>query len=122
MAKLAKYAYDCGMKTIAEYQEEGGDPRAWLTAQNKVWEELQARSDGLPPGEVVGGLLKFQVADGYAVYVVTKATPLTLTHVPFGDAYQVHDALIRGLRRADVLASLERDRKLSAIFAKKKAI
>ena len=122
MAKLAKYSYPTGVKTVEQYHAEGKDPREWFAAQNKVWEELQARSDGLPPGEVVGGLIKFQVADGYAVYIVTKAAPLTLTHVPFGDAYQVHDALIRGLRRADVLASLERDRKLSAIFAKKKAI
>jgi hypothetical protein len=102
MAKLAKHAYPL-------YQRQGYS-REDFAKEAAALDELQARSDALPEGEVVGALLRFPRADGYAFYVVTKDKPLTMAHVPFGDAWQVEPALIRGLVRGDVIEYLRRQR------------
>ena len=54
---------------------------------------------------LVGVVISFQVADGYAYYRVSKDKPLTLQHIPFCDAYQVHPATIRGLGKQDIVAT-----------------
>lgn len=51
-------------------------------------------------------LIAFGVADGAAYYYVKSFKPLVLQHVPWGDAWQVQYALIRGLRVADVRRQL----------------
>lgn len=68
---------------------------------------------------LVGALLSWQVADGYANYVVTKDAPLTVQHVPFMDAYTVDPALIKGLDPGDVRAQLARSARLDALFGRK---
>jgi hypothetical protein len=86
------------------------NPTDWdarMKAEGNVLDALQAKSDALPEGEIVGALIQFSVADGSAVYVVTKAKPLTVAHVPAFDGYRVHEAMIRGLRVADVLHQLK---------------
>jgi hypothetical protein len=91
-------------------------------AANEEMAELQRlidASNALAEGEVVGGLLRFQVADGYAEYLVIKDKPLTLQHVPFFDGYQVDSALIRGLRRVDVEQRLAAERRLAELMNRK---
>jgi hypothetical protein len=78
--------------------------------QDQQLNELQKISDALPPGEVVGAILSWQRADGYAVYRVVKAKPLCIEHIPVGDAWRVEPALIRGITKQDVLDMLARDR------------
>lgn len=82
--------------------------------------ELEGVAARLKPGDIVGGILKFPVADGYALYLVQKAKPLTVQHIAYGDAYRVHDALLRGLTRADVDKQLEGERIFRDFFAKQK--
>jgi len=53
-------------------------------------------------GGVVGKLLRFGVGDGYAVYLVMKAKPLTVMHIPYSDAYMASGILLRGLRLSDI--------------------
>ena len=77
-------------------------------------------SENLKPGEIVGAILRFPCADGYAMYRVSKEKPLTLQHIPYGDRWQVDPALIRGLRRVDVERMVEQNRRVSSIFAAKK--
>jgi len=79
---------------------------------------LQAISDNLPEGEVVGAVLSWPVADGAAYYVVTKEKPLTLQHLAYGDAWHIQYVLIRGLRKQDVLDQLARQRRFRAAFSK----
>ena len=81
------------------------------------FKKLSDVSDNLKPGEIVGAILRFPCADGYAVYRVSKERPLTLQHVPYGDAWHVDPALIRGLRRADVERMVEQHRRLQSIFS-----
>ena len=50
-------------------------------------------------------VIRFPVADNYAIYRVSSWEPLTLQHVPTGDAYQIPRAHLRGLREEDVRAA-----------------
>ena len=86
----------------------------------KAADALFAKAAALPPGVIEGAILKFPVADGYAMYLVTKDTGRTVEvkHIPYGDAWQVHPALLRGLRRADIVRQVEAERKLAILFAK----
>ncbi len=71
---------------------------------------LQAISDALPPGELVGALLTFTVKDGLAHYRVTDGNPLTVQHVetePYGDDYTIPKAHVRGLALEDVFEQLD---------------
>lgn len=61
-------------------------------------------------------VIRFQIADGYAFYEVRGNT---LHHIPVGDAYQAHPALIRGLTKREVDEMLERDRRMNELFAKR---
>lgn len=100
------------------------DLEAQFKAQDAAVEELERISDNLAPGEVVGALLDFVVADGKALYVVVAATArsVSVAHVPFGDNYQVDPALIRGLTKKDVLQRLEQRRRFHALWnAQKRA-
>lgn len=80
--------------------------------------ELENASDALQEGDLVGFVMRFQVADGYASYVVTKSNPrsVELAYIPFGDNYQAHPALIRGLRRSDVLREQASRQKLAEVY------
>ena len=40
----------------------------------------------------VGEIIKFQVADGYAEYMVASTKPVELVHLPFWDAWQSETA------------------------------
>jgi hypothetical protein len=114
MAQLHKSCYPMPL------QASGEDWKAFFDRENKALKDLQTASTNLPEGEIVGGLVKWQVADGYAYYLVTKASPLTLQWVPFCDDYQVPAALIRGLRKADIIDMLNRERRIAELFGGKK--
>lgn len=99
-------------------QRSGETLDAWLERSQARLNELQRHSDTLPTGELVGGLLGFPVADGKAFYLVTKARPLTLQHVPFLDGYALPAAHLRGLRCDEVESHLEHNRRLAQLFAR----
>jgi hypothetical protein len=52
---------------------------------------------------LVGCLYSHPVADGYAWYVVTSDRPLTLRHIPIGDAWTLSPATVRGLSKKDII-------------------
>lgn len=76
----------------------------WKADERAFWKALSEREAAGGENDVVGVVCRFQIADGYATYVVTKAQPLTLAHVESGDCYQINAAHMRGLRASDVLA------------------
>ena len=106
MAQLAKKPY----------------PGNWDFDANKGSDEYfkrtQAMLDKIPSDKIVS----FPVADGSAMYFVkfTK-TSVTLQHIPYGDAWQIPSAHIRGLRKADVEHLLGRAAGLKKLFAEAKA-
>lgn len=63
---------------------------------------LEAEAEKVPQGCVAGCLVRFSVADGAAMYLVRKESPLVLQHVDLLDGYGLPAAHIRGLRLADI--------------------
>ena len=67
-------------------------------------------------------IMHFPVADGKALYKVVKEKPLTLQHIPYGDAYQVQPALIRGLNFSDLEAQRKWDSMWRNLSTERKAV
>jgi len=112
MAKLDPNPYP----GFEDYQ--GGDSMTYIRQEQAKLEAIVKKSRNLPEGEVVGALLSWPRGDGKALYVVTKAKPLTLQHVPYGDAWTVEPALIRGLTVADVRQMVQRERGMAKLFGR----
>lgn len=94
---------------------------AWDQRATALFSLLQEQSDNLPPGEIVGGMLRFPRADSAAYYRVTKAKPLELEHLPFMDAWTVEESTLRGLTHENVSEMLEHRRHMSRLFRSAKA-
>jgi hypothetical protein len=92
--------------------------------QNKQYDAaLKAAADAARaknPGDMVGETLRWGVADGYAVYMVVKQKPLTVTHVHQGDGYRVDPIMIRGLRLSDVRERVAGEKAMRKLFEKGK--
>ena len=99
----------------------------WGLHKGEDWEVFNKRQEklltdlkkGVGRNKIVGSIIKFQVADGYAFYRVESEKPLSLSHIPYGDAYQIPEAYMRGLTLSDVKDLLEYDRNLNKLFSKK---
>lgn len=70
-------------------------------------------------GDMVGEIVRFPVADGYAQYMVYRQNKLALIHLPLGDAWQIPEAHARGLRLSDVRDMVAREAKLRELFSRK---
>ena len=79
----------------------------------------EARSDDEAEDSTVGEVVKFQVADGYAVYGVVSEEPLELCYIGQGDYYTIPDAHIRVLELADIKQLVGRERAINEMFARK---
>jgi hypothetical protein len=112
------------MAKIYRHPAEAGDPPAYnpdlgfeqhLAAENawiaKVQELARAQADN---PEVVGQQVSFPRGDGYACYVVWRAKPLQLVHLPVGDAWHIDPAHARGLRLSDLEVQFRRNKALLA--------
>ena len=65
-------------------------------------------------GKNFGEILKFQVADGYAEYMVVSMRPLKLMHLPLGDAYSFGYAHL--LTSKEVNEQIKRQKALLELF------
>lgn len=115
MAQLAKTSCPGNWDVMV-----GGDYNAEFKRTEAMLNELMNKSTQVDPnGDLTGAVLKFQVADSYAWYVVCKDKPLTLQHVPYCDAWGIDAAHLRGIRRQDVVQQLNRDKYWRKIMDKK---
>ncbi len=89
----------------------------WREREAAAIEAAQAKARKAAKGDLVGEIIRFHIADGYAEYMVVKQRPLTLSHLNIGDGYQIPKAHMRGLRLADVQHLVEGERNLRALFA-----
>lgn len=110
VAQLHPKAYDF-------QRTQGLDFMGRMKEEEKELQRLEAEAAKLKDDEIKGALVRFPVADGHAVYLVTSETPLKLQHVPFFDAYRVDPATIRGLRLDDVKRRVQGDRHMRSMFA-----
>lgn len=69
--------------------------------------------------KLTGRIIRFQIADGYAQYMIW--TPTKWIHLDEVDGYHAADATIRGMRAVDVAEWFERDDRLRALFAERAA-
>ncbi len=100
-----------------DYQDTYKQECALLDELGKISDSL--KSQGLVPGRMV----KYQVADGYAHYVVVSVSPQVsyLRHVPFLDGYQSPAVGRDGAILTSTLRDhLQYEDKLGDLFSKKK--
>ncbi len=91
---------------------------------NYNWEEMdrlekeavENAREKLSCDEFVGEIIRFQIADGYAQYLIKSKSPLQLIHLGFGDSYQALPATIRGLNKSDIKEMLRRSKALAKMF------
>lgn len=95
-------AQDYGKGFQASWERE----KAALAELEKVSEEV-VRGDGT---SVVGYLWATPRGDGMAIYRVKSESPLTLEHVPYGDAWDALAETIRGLRLSDIRREIDFER------------
>lgn len=84
--------------------------------EQKLLDDFRSRRK---TGSVVNAVISFPHADSYAMYLVKKDKPLLLMHLPLGDAWQVDQATIRGLRLTDVERMVAWDDAMREQFEKK---
>ena len=68
-------------------------------------------------GKNFGEIIKFQVADGYAEYMVIGMSPVKLMHLPFMDGYQFEYAHL--LKAKDINDKIAQEKALKQLFSKK---
>jgi hypothetical protein len=92
----------------------------FIVRTGKALDALTDKSGKVDPKRsLVGAVITFPRGDGSAFYEVVKDSPLTLAHIPYGDAWRIEAALVRGLRKDDVIRMLNRDRGMKAIFSRR---
>lgn len=77
----------------------------WRKIEQDYTDRLAMRArarNEVDPNHLVGRIVRWQRADGYASYMVWQVSPLKLIHLDLGDGYAVEGALLRGLTLAEV--------------------
>lgn len=69
-------------------------------------------------GKNSGEVIKFPVADGYALYMVASMKPLQLIHLPLGDAWDFQ--YVHLLTAKEVQLKIDQDKKLAELFGRTK--
>lgn len=95
-----------------DFEFDGKRPYEEYDAKVEAWlEELKKGYRKLAKGDLVGEIVRFQIADGYAQYLIVKQRPFTLVHLDILDGYHANPATIRGYRLKDAQAEVERTRR-----------
>lgn len=109
--------------SFMDFRGEGANPvidiDALQVAEAKWLKELaewclthtDSRSD------LIGEVIRFPRGDGTANYMVFRTKPLSLLHIPLGDAWDLPDYQMRGLRVKDVRELVRADHALGELFS-----
>lgn len=94
------------------------DSPNWMEEENDYIKNLKAHINKMGyKGKNVGEVIKFSVADGYALYMVLNMNPVKLIHLELGDAYQFQYAHL--MTGEEVQGLIDRDRAMAKLFSKK---
>jgi hypothetical protein len=96
------------------------DPTAYEAACQAYRQAVIAWVKEKGSGSVRGSVIRFQVADGYAEYVVYSLKPVVLIHLPLGDAWQFRYAHL--LTAAAVMEEVKRHQAFEKLWSAKKSI
>lgn len=83
---------------------------------SKGYPESNAAHDAAFDAIPADRIIQFPRGDGYALYLVKSVSPPVVQHIPYGDAWTVEPALIRGLRAADLRQMLAFGKAQRALF------
>jgi hypothetical protein len=92
---------------------------SWREDEARYIADLRDLARNASKHELVGEIVSFQVADGFARYMVWSVMPFALVHIDTMDGYQIPEAHARGLRLADIKRMLAYDKRVAALFAEK---
>jgi hypothetical protein len=67
-----------------------------------VKQEIKLLRAANPKNPLIGKIMRYPAADGYAQYLICSTKPLILQHVKIGDAWLASGMEIRGTRLQDV--------------------
>ena len=71
-------------------------------------------------GPLTGEVVRYQIADGYAQYMVADAPRQScLIHLPLGDAWSLPAWQTNGITKKVLKEQLAADKRLAALFARK---
>jgi hypothetical protein len=91
--------------------------------ETALMHHLEAISDRAPEGVSVGRIIRYQVADGYAFYVITRVSgsSVSVAHVPFGDAWT--SPVVRGgkLTYGHAADAVQKAAAMRNLFGKRKS-
>ena len=89
----------------------------WVTLEKQYKQDLKKhiRKMGYK-GKNVGEVVRFQVADGYAEYMVLSMRPLGLIHLDLGDGYQFPQ--VKLMNAKEVNKQLDIQKKMAELFSK----
>lgn len=94
------------------------DIAGYQKAQEQYVEDLKVLLLKRKKGKNIGETIRFQVADGYAQYMVASMKPLELVHIPLGDAYDFQYA--HRLTAKDVQEKIDQQKRMNELFGRKK--
>jgi hypothetical protein len=67
-------------------------------------------------GKRTGEIVRFGVADGYALYMLADGKKSALIHLPYGDAYNYNDVVY--LPKKEILRRIDADKAMTKLFAR----
>jgi hypothetical protein len=84
--------------------------------ENKFIDDLKQFCKQRNSGEYIGEVIKFPVADSYALYMVASLSPIELIHLPLMDAWEFQ--YIDRLTAQDIKEKIDNEKKLAKFFGK----
>ena len=90
------------------------DFEGYQKLENKFIDDLKQFCKQRNSGEYIGEVIKFPVADSYALYMVASLSPIELIHLPLMDAWEFQ--YIDRLTVQDIKEKINNEKKLAKFF------
>jgi hypothetical protein len=92
---------------------------AYTKAEEEWTKELAewCRTNTDSRSDLIGEVIRFPRGDGTANYMVFRTKPLSLLHIPLGDAWDLPDYQMRGLRVKDVRELVRSSKAMDELFS-----
>ena len=97
-------------------QLDFGNINAYEPAWEKYEADLKASCIRRNPTEHVGKVIRFPVADGYAMYMIAAMKPVQLIHLEYLDSY--HFEYAHRLTATDIKEKISQDKAMNEIFGR----
>lgn len=101
------------------FAESISDLDSYLEASYASLNDLRYQAYLMPAGKLIGGVVRFQVPDGYAWYIITREKPLTLCWIPCAYELKATMADIHCFDQKDAVAAVTRERLMVRLSEKR---